>query len=141
MWAGTASRTRLYDFQRDCRLAQMKSAAATAQHLLHRAAEVDVDHIKAILDESQRGRREIRRIGAHQLPAGGMLFVRHVQEMPILAPRLQPDDELIEHHFAKRIRRTETAGDHAHRHIAVAGERRLNDGKIQKQRPNAKFAE
>ena len=93
------------DLERHRRLAQMKSAPAAAQHFLHRAAEVDVDHVEAALDQPQCGRRELLRVGPHQLPAGRMLFVGDVQKVPIPPPRLQVDDELVEHHFAERVRR------------------------------------
>ena len=57
-----------------------------------------------------------------------------------LPPRLQLHDELVEHHFAQRVRRTQPPRDHAHRHVAVARQRGLNDRKIQPQRADRKFA-
>src|SRR6185369_6661534 len=41
------------DLQCYFRLAQVKSAAASAQHFLNGAAEIDIDHIEAAFDEAQ----------------------------------------------------------------------------------------
>ena len=73
------------DLQRHVGLAQVKAAAAAAEHFLHRAAEVDVDHVEAALDQPQRGRAELLGLGAHELPADGMLFVGDVQEVAVAA--------------------------------------------------------
>ena len=67
----------------------MKTASATSQYLLHRAAEVDIDHIEAAFHQPQRRRRKNLRVGPHQLPAGRMLFIGNVQIMPIPPPRLK----------------------------------------------------
>ena len=67
------------DFQRRFHLAQQKSATATAEHFFHRAAEIDVDHVEARGHQALGRGGEIVGIGAHQLPADGMLFVGDVQ--------------------------------------------------------------
>src|SRR6185436_20005577 len=69
-----------------------------------------------------------------------MLFVGHVQEVPIPPSRLELNDELIEHHFAQRIWRTVPPSDQPHRHVAVARERSLHDREIQPQGTDVKFA-
>ncbi len=43
------------------------------------------------------------------------------------------EDELIEHHLADGVRRAQPAGDHPHRPVAVAAQRRLDDGKVDGQ--------
>ena len=63
-----------------------------------------------------------------------MFFVADVQAAAVLGRVRCFDQELIEHHFAQRVGRTKPAGDHAHRPIAVAGERGLHDGKIEHDR-------
>ncbi len=121
----------LYDFQRHLRLSQMKSAAAFAKHLLHRAAEVDVNHVEARLDQPRRPGRELLRLGPHQLPADGMLLVARIEAMPRPGPLLQAHQELIQHHLANCIRRPQPASNHPHRPIAIAGQGRLHDGEIE----------
>ena len=117
----------------------MKAAATAAEYFLHGAAEIDVDHVEATFDQPDRGRPELFRIGAHELTAGRMLFLRDVQEMTIPPARLELDDEFVEHHFANRIRSAESPSDHTHRHVAVARERRLHDRKVELQRTESKL--
>ena len=60
-----------------------------------------------------------------------MLFIGNPQKTPRVVSVFEFVDELVEHHFAKRVRRTEPFGDDSHRPIAVAAECRLDDGKIE----------
>jgi len=108
----------------------MKPAPAAAEHFLHRASEVDVDHLEAGLHQRHGPGGELLRLGAHQLPTHRPLFRRVVQKT--LRPpsaRLDTDEELVEHHLAQRVRRPVSPGDDAHRPVAVTGEGRLDDGK------------
>src|SRR5262249_48698149 len=115
--------------ERDGRLAQVKSATATPQNLLHRAAEIDVDHVEARLDELLCPERKLLGLGAHELPADRMLFVRDVKNMPRLQAIFERDQKLVEHHLAERVRRAMPAREHAHARIAIAAERGLHDRK------------
>ena len=78
------------DFERHVRLAQVEAAAATAEHLLHRAAEVDVDHVEPALDEPLGGGAELLGLGAHELAADGVLLVGDVQQMAGLLAQAGP---------------------------------------------------
>mgnify|MGYP001189145668 CR=1 FL=1 len=98
----------------------MKSAATSAEHFFDGTAEVDINHIEAVLDKFQGGRREIRWVGPHQLSARRVFVVGHMQEVPIPPPRLELDNEFVEHHFTQRVRCPKTPRNQPHRHIAVA---------------------
>ncbi len=121
----------LHDFEGNRRLTQMVAPPTTPQHFLHRAAKVDVDHIEPAFHQPQRGRREILGIGTHQLPRDRVFLLGHHQEMSIPAPRLQFHDELIQQHFAKRVRSAVATCDEPHRHVAVPRKCRLHHRKIQ----------
>src|SRR5262249_38285219 len=60
-------------------LREQESAATAAQHFLDGATEVDVDDIESALDQFDRGQRELLGLGAHELPADGMLVGRDVE--------------------------------------------------------------
>ncbi len=120
------------DLQRRLDLAQQVAAPAAAKHLLHRAAEVDVDHVEAGRHEPRRRGAEIVGIGPHQLPAHGVFFVAGAQ-VPIGPPPVRDlVDELVEHHLAQRVRGPQPPRDHAHRPIAIARQRRLHHGKVER---------
>ena len=55
------------NLQRGRRCAEKEPATAAAQHLLHRAAEVKVDHVEARLGQLQCRGRKVGRLGAHEL--------------------------------------------------------------------------
>ena len=90
-------------------------------------------------DQPQRRRAEIVRIGPHQLPADRMLFVGDPQPPLILAGVARLDQELIEHHLAQRVRRPEPPRNHPHRPIAIARQRRLHDGKVDRDLAQSKL--
>jgi hypothetical protein len=62
-----------------------------------------------------------------------------MQEMEILATRLELHDELVEHHLTQRVGRAHSPRDQPHRHIAVARKGRLDDWEIQPHGPEMKF--
>ena len=117
-----------HNFQRYFRLAEQEAAAAPAEHLLHRAAEVDVDHVVAGRGHLRGSRAEFFRIAPHQLSAHQMIVCGDAEKsQTILAAGLQ--NHPIEHHLAQGIRRTQLASDAPHGPIAVARQRSLHDRK------------
>ena len=118
------------DFQRGAGRAQEKPAPAAAQHLLHRAAEVQVDHVEAGLGKFERGGRKVFRIGAHQLCTDGVLFVRRADVPPGLRSLADLDDEAVQEHFAQRVGGPQPPGNDPHRPVAVAAQGRLDDREI-----------
>ena len=103
------------------------NSSATTQHLFHRTAAIDVDHIKARFNKANGCRSEIGWIGAHQLATDRMLLVGDMQILPRLAPFGDFNHKPVEHHLAQGIGCAETAGNDPHRPVAIAGKCRLND--------------
>ncbi len=68
----------------------------------------------------------------HQLPADRMFFVADAQLAAILRSVRGFEKKLVEHHFAQRVRRAEPPRDDPHRPIAIARQRRLHDGEIER---------
>jgi hypothetical protein len=112
----------------------------STEHLLDGAAEVDVDDVVALGHESPGRRGKVVGIGSHQLASDGMFVIGHRQSCEIAAVGADAGDELIEQHLAQRIRRPVPPGDQPHGAVAVAGERRLHDRRVEvdtaeRQRP------
>ena len=118
-----------HDLERDGGLREEVAAATAAEHLLHGAAEVDVDDVVALGHEPAGGRRKIIGIRAHQLAAHGMLLVGHREAGEVATVGADRRHELVEKHLAERVGRSVTAGQHPHGAVAVAGEGRLHDGR------------
>jgi len=127
------------NFECDRRLAKMKAATATAKDFFHRTAEVDVDHIEAMFDESNRGRAKLLGVGAHELTADRVFVVSDMHEVVIFATIANLQDELVEHHFADGIGSPESSRDKSHRGIAVATERSLHDREVELDRADLKW--
>ena len=122
------------DLQRRGRLAQQIAAAAAAEDLLHRAGEVQVDHVEAGGDQFAGGQGELLRVVAHQLRTAGVVVVADAEEPPRLRPLGHVDDELVQEDFAERVRGAQSPGDPPHRPVGVAAQRRLHGGKVDDDR-------
>ena len=114
------------------------AAAAAAEHLLHRAAKVDVDHVEARRDEPPRRRREIVGIRPHQLPTDGMLVVGDRDPGEVSLVRADHGHERVEQHLAECVGGAVLPGQQPHRQIAVAGERGLHDRRRERHAPDRK---
>ena len=119
------------DLERGLRLREQEPASAAAEHLLHRAAEVDIDDVVAFGDEPLGRRRKIVGIRPHELSAHRMLLVGDGQTGEISAVGAHGCHELVEQHFAEGVGRAVTAGNHPHRPVAVTGQCRLHDGGLE----------
>ena len=117
-----------HDVERRLGLAEQIAAAAPAEHFLDGAAKIDVDHVEPRLNEPPRRGRKIIRVRPHELAADGVLLVSdgHTGEVALVPP--DHGHERVEQHLAERVGRTEPPGEHPHRQVAVAGERRLHHG-------------
>ena len=71
-----------HDFQRDGRLAEVKSATTASQHFLDRAAEVDVDHIEPGLHQLDRAGGKLLWLRSHQLTGHRRFIVASIKEVP-----------------------------------------------------------
>ena len=118
------------DLQGDRRPAQEIAAAAAPQDLLHRAGEVQVDHVEADGDEFHGRQDELLGPVAHQLRAAGVLVVADVEEPLRLGTLGHVDDELVQEHFAERVGGAQPPGDLPHRPVGIAAQRRLHGGKL-----------
>lgn len=89
-----------------------------------------------MLDETLRRGTELAGIRPHELPGDGMLLFVDVHNVVRARALANLQDELIEQNFAQRIWRAQAASDQPHRRVAVATERRLHDGKVERDRAN-----
>ena len=129
-----------HDLERRRGLREQEAAPAAAQDLLHRAAEVDVDHVVALRHEPAGRRGEIVGVRPHQLAADGVLFLGQRESGGCLMPPLGRRHELIEQHLAQRVGRTVSPGEHPHRPVAVARERRLHERRRERHAADRKRA-
>jgi hypothetical protein len=112
----------------------VKTTAAAAQDLLYRTAEIDIDHVKAGLNQLRGPGSELLGLGSHELTPDRPFVIRDAEEVLIpLALVFNRDKELVEHYLADRVRRAMPAGNQAHRPIAVAREGGLDDGEVELQ--------
>ena len=110
---------------------QEVAAAATAEHLLDGAAEIDVDDIVARGHEPPGGGGEVVGVRAHELAADGVLVVRDGEPGEIAPVRADLRHEPIEQHLPERVRGAVPAREHAHGQVAVAGQRRLQERRVE----------
>ena len=122
------------DLQGLLRLAQEIPAAALAQDLLDRAAEVDVDHVEARRDQLQRRRGEVVGRAAHELGRDGMVLVGHADIPPGLVPLGHVEDEAVEQHLADGVARPEPPRDGPGRPVAIAAHRGQGHGELDPHR-------
>ena len=117
-----------HDVERGFGLTEQVAAAAPAEHFLDGAAKIDVDHVEPRLDEPPRRGREVVGVRPHELAADGVLLVGdgHTGEVALVLPDHR--HECVEQHLAEGVGRAEPPGEHPHRQVAVAGERRLHHG-------------
>ena len=115
-----------HNLERRGGLREKVATAAAAEHLLHGAAEIDVDYIVAFGHEPAGGRGEVIGIGSHQLATDGMFIRRDRESGRGLPAVLRLGDEPVEEHFANGIRGPVATGDQPHRPVAVARQRRLD---------------
>jgi hypothetical protein len=106
----------------------MIAASTTSQNLLHRAAEIDVDHIEPGGNQSPGAGGELLGFGSHQLAADRMIVVGQVQEVLGAFALADAQQELIQHHLAQRVRSAQAASDPPHRPVAVPGQGGLDHG-------------
>ena len=76
-----------YDLDGCVRRREQEAAAVSSEHLLDRAAEVEVDHVIAAFDEDGGGLGELAGLGPHELPAHGVIVGPQRAEQ--LLPRLE----------------------------------------------------
>src|SRR5690606_19058599 len=86
-------------------LAQVITAATPPQHLLYGATEVDVDDVKAGVDQPQRSRHKLFGLGAHQLTSHRAVFVVDVKKMSSFLSLPHRHEKLVQHNFAKCVLR------------------------------------
>ncbi len=72
---------------------------------------------------------ELFRVGTHQLATDRMIILGQVEEVPRAMPQPHLQQKLVQHHFARSVTGSQTAGDHPHRPIAITGQGGLHDGK------------
>ena len=107
------------NLQRDLGLSQVETASALAHHFLDGAAEVDIDDIKAGLDQPHRPGRKLFRLGTHQLATDRVFFLGVPEEVPGPLTIAHLHEELVEHHLAERVGRPQALGNHPHRPVTV----------------------
>ena len=107
--------------------AQQIAAPAASQHLLDRAAEVDVDAVEAGFDKATGGRSEVIGVGPHQLATDRVLFSGDCQPGQIAAVGADLSKELVEHHLAEGVGSAKPTGHDPHWQVTVAGEGCLHD--------------
>ena len=101
-------------------------------------AGISLTIVESGFDKPHRRRSKVLGIGAHELPTNRMLFVGDAHPAAVSPGMSGLQDELVEHHLAQRIGRTQPPCNHAHRPVAVAGKRSLHDGKANLDLPEAK---
>ena len=115
------------DLERNIGLPQVVAASALADDFFHRTPEVDVDDVEPGGDEASCALGEQFGLGSHQLPADRPFVFAAIEQMAVAPAVLESHEELVEHHFAERIRGAVSPGDQAHRPVAVAGKCGLGD--------------
>ena len=122
------------DLLRPARVVEQRRAGARLRHLAHGAAEVDVDDVRAGLDDHLRGLGHQRRLGAEDLNGERMLVSRdpQVAERPLVA--------VVKAGAADHLRtdepRAEPAALPAERLHADAGHRGEHDARRHLDRPD-----